>query len=444
MAVAEALPKEDHAAATTRGFRKNFKWMLVGNTLYAVLQWAMLASLSKILNSTAVGEFGIAVALTTPVIFLINLNLRSALATDVGREYTFRNYVTLRLYAIAIGMLLVAIASLNHSYSQEQYVVIGAMAVSKAFDSISDILYGALQRASVMQTIAISRILQGVFQFLTLAILCKITKSIQIAMLGTMTVSALVTLLYDVPRTHSVVSKEEDYEADVASGRPRLTAAVATRLVKLTLPLGAIYCLDQLIIVVPRFALDRYSGASAVGYFTALSYLIVAGSMVINALTEASRTRLAYAFVARSPSYATLTRKLVLIGSGIGALGLVIALLGGKFLLGILYRKSYGDYSSTLCALMVASTFWYGAVFLSAAATSARRFLAQVPILAISCATVICFSYLLVPRYGPLGAAEALIVGMAVRYVTALGLVISLCKNLTPNNPEPKAEIAAT
>src|ERR1039458_10701282 len=76
--------------------RSSFAWTLAGNGLYAAAQWATLSLAAKLGGSEMLGQYALAVALTTPLVMLSHLNLRAVLATDLDGRHPFGDYVAVR------------------------------------------------------------------------------------------------------------------------------------------------------------------------------------------------------------------------------------------------------------------------------------------------------------------------------------------------------------
>jgi hypothetical protein len=53
--------------------RWNFSWTFVGNIIYSACQWAILVVLAKIGNAEMVGQYGLAMAVATPILALSSL-----------------------------------------------------------------------------------------------------------------------------------------------------------------------------------------------------------------------------------------------------------------------------------------------------------------------------------------------------------------------------------
>src|SRR6476660_1556484 len=77
--------------------RSNFSWTFAGNVVYAACQWGMLSALAKLGNPELVGQFALALAVTSPVFMLANLQLRGVQATDAQSQYTFADYLRVRV-----------------------------------------------------------------------------------------------------------------------------------------------------------------------------------------------------------------------------------------------------------------------------------------------------------------------------------------------------------
>lgn len=141
--------------------RRNFSWTLVGNGIFAACQWAMLMTLAKLGTPEMVGEFGLALAITTPIVLFANLSLRTVQVTDARDDYRFGHYLALRLAGMASASAVILALVLVSNYPRGLAAVILMITLSKLFDSLSDIFYGLIQRRERMDLIARSRILQG-------------------------------------------------------------------------------------------------------------------------------------------------------------------------------------------------------------------------------------------------------------------------------------------
>src|ERR1700753_1964641 len=93
--------------AKTVSLRWNFSWTFVGNVIYSGCQWCMLVVLAKLGNPTMVGQYGLALAIATPVYALSTLQLRAVLTTGVHERIHFGEYLGFRLLTTVISMLVI-------------------------------------------------------------------------------------------------------------------------------------------------------------------------------------------------------------------------------------------------------------------------------------------------------------------------------------------------
>ena len=172
----------------------------------------------------------------------------------------------------------------------------------------------------------------------------------------------------------------------------------------------------------PRYVIEGDLGATALGHFTALSYLFVAATQPLLALGMAVNPRLGRHFVTDLGAYRRLTWKTMLIAGGLGLLGIAACALFGRSMLTLVYAPEYAAHEVVLIWLAVATGVGFLAQALSYAVTAARRLPEQLPIALLSLVVCTVGSYLLVPRYGLVGAAWAVLATEATR-LACLGAV---------------------
>src|ERR1019366_5583426 len=112
--------------------RSSFAWTLAGNGLYAAAQWATLSLAAKLGGSEMLGQYALAVALTTPLVMLSHLNLRAVLATDLDGRHPFRDYVAVRLGVSGLSLAGIAILALVSGHSSS--LAAGRVALLLAYD----------------------------------------------------------------------------------------------------------------------------------------------------------------------------------------------------------------------------------------------------------------------------------------------------------------------
>jgi O-antigen/teichoic acid export membrane protein len=413
-----------------RPLRVNFSWTLAGNAVYQASQWGLLSVLAKLTSPEVVGRFSLGLAVTAPVIMFANLQLRSVQATDARDEYAFADYLGLRLATTLLALAVIGGIVLFSGYPPEKAVPILLVGIAKAWESLSDVVHGFLQRHERMDLIAKSLLIRGPSSLLVVAVVVYLTRNLLWALAGLASVWALVATIYDAHNARSVLRARSRCAgaADLApqrpSLRPRWQVRTLARLSWLALPLGLTMLLISLNGNLPRYAVEHYQGTRDLGIFTAIAYLQMAAFMVIGALGQASTPRLARHYAeGDARAFRRLILRLVGIGAIVGGLGMAVAWLGARPLLSLLYGEEYAAHAEVLRWVMGATAIGCVGWFLGNAITAARFFRVQLPLLAAVTAAIGATAFLLVPSWGLAGAAAAMLVGSIVQ---AAGSVIIL------------------
>src|SRR5438093_329611 len=122
--------------------RRNVAWAAIGNAGYAACQWGVLIVLTKLTTAADVGRFALGLAVTAPVMIAAGLQLRMVQATDARGEYPFGVYLGLRLVTTALAFATIGIIAISAGYRGDTLLVITFVALAKAFEAVSDIIFG--------------------------------------------------------------------------------------------------------------------------------------------------------------------------------------------------------------------------------------------------------------------------------------------------------------
>lgn len=395
--------------------RTNFYWTFAGNAVYAACQWGMLVVLAKLGSPEVVGQFALGLAVTAPVIMLSNLQLRSVLATDALSEYRFDHYFGLRVVTTAVALVIIAAIAASAGYGRQTSVVILAVAVAKAFESISDIVYGSLQHEERMDRISQSMMMRGAAGVIGLWAGLYLAGSMLAGVLLMGAAWGFVLLTFDLQAVSN--TRQAAIALAVWSGW-KWEWDRLRRLTILAAPLGVVMMLLSLNVNVPRYIIQHNLGERALGLFAAVAYAMVAGTVLVNALGQSASPTLArYYALGDAAGFWRLMRKLLAIGGAIGIAGVALSALAGRPFLSIAFRPDYADSADVLIWVMVAGAIGYVASFLGYGVTATRRFIVQAPLIAVVTASTALACVILIPRYGLIGAAWALSGAAAVQLV---------------------------
>jgi len=378
--------------------------------MYSACQWGMISVLAKLGSAALVGRFALGLAITAPVFMFTNLQLRGVQATDARSEFAFADYFTLRLLGSLIGMLAVLGIVMTSRYDWATRAVILLVGLAKTFESLGDVVAGLLQKVERLKRVSVSLMLRGGFSLPAFAGVFWTTRSLTAACSALVMVWLLVFVLYDTRQARKALEPGDGFFA--------LRWGYLRRLATISAPLGIVMTLNSLNVNIPRFILERALGQADLGIFASLAYLLVAISLVVNALGQSVTTRLSCMYAGRElRRFRKTLGKLVVFSALILVLGVPAARVAGGPLLTFLYRPEYGEHVPLFVIMVATASILATASFLGFAMTAARSFRAQVPVVGASTLATAALSLLLIPRWGSIGAASALLAGACIQMI---------------------------
>jgi O-antigen/teichoic acid export membrane protein len=392
--------------------RSRFAWTLAGNALYAASQWLVLSVIAKLGGAQMLGEYAFAAAVVAPVAMLAHLNLRAVAVTDVEGRHPSADYLSLRLWTSAAGLLAIVLIALFSGRGLTVAATIVLVGIAQSAEAISDLYYAFLQRRERMDQIAISMILRGYISAAGLALVLWKTRDLAAAAAALALGRVAMLLAYDRRKG--------------SAGVPLSPVRIRWHLdvLKSALPLGIVLMLGALYTNIPRYVIEWTAGVRQLGIFAAVASFVTVGATTIHALGQAATPRLARAASRRDiGQFRKLAWEVGGVAVLLGAAGVVTAFVFGGFVLSLVYRPEFRPYRGLLAGVMAASIGQYVAIALGYVLTSARSFKAQIPLLSSAAIAAAVLSVWLVPRMGLAGAAWALALAGCVQTAGAAWLV---------------------
>jgi O-antigen/teichoic acid export membrane protein len=178
---------------------------------------------------------------------------------------------------------------------------------------------------------------------------------------------------------------------------------------------------------VPRYFVEARMGLEAVGYFTALHYVIHAGSMIV----ISASVMLLYP-MSRMIAQNELRRLMMLITGAVlailvGSIAVWITFFFfGELILGLLYGKDYAAYLNVLLILLMGGCFRFLWLFLSYVLIAWRRFRLHFVLMSLCVAAATISCWLLIDGQNLVGAAFAVIATYLFTTALYLGALLVL------------------
>ncbi len=403
--------------------RANISWTFVGNAVNAASWFAMTIVLARLGSPEHVGQFALGLATTAPIFMFATLRLRDVQATDINNEFLFGDYFGLRLITTLIALIIVVAIVAVSSFERETALVILATGASKASEAVSDAFYGLFMQQERLDRIAKSMIVKGPLSLAGLGLGFYLTGSVFWGVIGLATARAVIMLGYDIRKAGMILSaaaepQSQRFPAELP--RPRWNGHMLRSLVRLTLPLGVVTMLISFTSNIPRYFIEGHLGSHQLGVFAAIASFQKVAPTVVQALGRSASPRLArYYALKKARAFRRLSIRLFGIGVVLGGVGVFVALVGGSPILTLIYGPEYAQ-PGLFGLIMLGAGLDYVATMALFVITSARYFRIQLPLQLLTTSSVLVACYWLIPSYGLIGAALALIIGYAIRVGSVL------------------------
>ncbi len=423
-------PIESKQVAPPVSLRKNFSWALVGNVTYAACQWGILVVLSKFGSVEMVGLFTLGLSITAPIIQFTNLQLRSILATDTKQNHSFADYFGVRIFTTVVGIFLLFIVVMVPNYSSYTRLIIILIGVSKGFEAFSDIFWGLFQQHERMDKIAKSQIVRGILTVLLIVLILSQSQNLSLAV-GCMALFWGGHLWwYDIGNGKKELCHLSS-TMTFCTCAPRFNVAILTQLIRFSLPMGVIALLTSLNINIPRYIIEAKLGIEQLGIFSALSYVMVAENIIVNALGQSIIHKMAVAYIEKQRGrFYRLLMGVCAVSIIIGIGGTLFVAIAGERILTILYAPLYAQYHQIFLLLMIAAIIINLVSLINYALTATRSFMSQLYLSIFSAVCMFLVSVWLIPVYGLKGASFSILI---IAVLQILGSLFVLCRRVEMN-----------
>ncbi len=392
--------------------RSGFTWILGGTVINAVSQWLVVIILARLGNVELVGIYQYTLSFAAPALILARLNMSTVLATDATETFDFSHYLTARLLLTAICVAgLLGAAALSKSYTAGLSVLAGVL-LFKAFEGMSDIFSGQLQKYGMLRVVGTSTAFRGAALVLAILVSTLMTWRLAAGLLLAGALSATVFYLVDF--------------AALMKRRQRLLSADWPRigdLVRRCVPTGMVMVAATFSVNIPVYVINDVLGLTAVGYYSALILFVAAAGMLASAVSQTMAASLSVLYVNEPARFWSRLRQMLVFGATITVFGIGAARFLGEDLLRLLYGFEYRELRSELVWVAAAAGLSIVGAFLGLALTIGRFFKVELALTILSLLVVWSMAVSLVPTHGLTGAIWALMAGIAMRAIFSAAML---------------------
>lgn len=429
-----AEPRPDQGVQTHKELRLAplIGYSVVGQVVYLLSQLVVLAALAQLRGADAVGEFGLALALTTPFFMFVSMGGKTSQASDVIQRYSFAEYAGLVFVLAALATAASIAVALVFASTEHALLIVVIVALTKAAESISSLSYGAFQQAGRPDKISVSLLIRGALTVPLFVALLWAGAPVGIAFLAQLLIWSAVAVLRDYPLASRMAAGRLVWPSN--DGRRLLTLA------RETAPLGASHGVGALLNSLPRLYVERALGLSAVGILTIVTYLQQAGSMIISSISQPLVNR--FARLRQRDDAGSIRRTmfaLLALVAGCSVAGILLVAVAGKWILSTVFGPELAQADDLLMVIALALSAKLFSVLPQSLLHADRRY--NTFLFREIASVLVCFALLalLVPRMGLIGAGYAILGAAIFRLV-----VISFAVTLAPKKQSARSADPST
>lgn len=380
--------------------KKNAAWSVLAYFVRGAYQWGLLIAVAKMGTPELLGQIALGLTICTPAFMFSDLQLRVVQATDAKDDFHFGHYMGLRLLTTPLAIVVVVIISLASGYRWETFLVIAAVALAKAPESISDCMHGAMQKRERLDMVATSTMTRNIGSLAVFICVFHMSRSIALAALSQMLISVSVLLAYDLPGVKNRIAPRLSRLA------PRFDRPLLFKLAKMAFPLGLVSMIISFSGNLPRYLLERSWGEVSLGIYAAILQPTLVGQVIMSGVGQSTIPRLSRYYA--TADFGRLTRLvlgLMAVAIIMGGVMLVFAAVWGREFLRFFYKPEYAEQSDVLTWLMGATALGLVSTALGTGLGATRVYQRYLAFYSTSAVLGAALAIYLIPAFGLKGAA---------------------------------------
>lgn len=382
-----------------RGLRRDYIWNSLGSFLQSALSPLLLLIVTRINGIEASGLFSFALAVSL-VFWAIGLwGGRTYQVSDEKSEFLQRSYVVVRII-LSFAMIIGAAAfGFINNYDAAKWTLIMVLVVFKAFESLSDALYGILQRRGALYIAGISLTLKSICGVFAFTLVDVMTGSLILGAVAIVIVNILLILAYDAKHLGRTPI------GNLFEQMPSLLQQ-SWKIIKKCAPIAIVLILSMFSLNIPRYFVDMYH-ESEIGYFGIIAMPVTLIGLLVLFILQPNITKLSAAYASHLfQEFKIQVYKIMLAVVAIGSVVLLLTALIGVPLLSFIFGVDFHSYDLSLIILVFGGLMNAVVTILINILTITRRLVSQFVVLLVTNVLLAVASYIYIPEHGVTAAVS--------------------------------------
>jgi O-antigen/teichoic acid export membrane protein len=350
------------------------------------------------------------------------MNLNILQVTDKSKEYPLKSMFMFRLLSslFAFFIVLLIVFIIPNAKFDLQLVIL--LSLWRFIESQIEIFYGCYERVEDMKSSAYSKLFRGFANIMAMGIGMILFNKLSIAI--------ILMILFNFFIFVWEYKKNIDEMNLTHQQKHILSLKMIQKIIVISLPLAISNFLDSFSINLQRIILSHYTELDIVGYFTSLTFIMIAGQTIFSSIGRAFLPRLSSYHDTDFKRFKKIVVQFYLLGVFLSLAILLMIYSFGSEMLSLLYTKDYENLGYEFILIMIAGAIWYSAGFLNISVYATRKFKNQFYVYLVSFIVFTSSTYLLLENEATLkSVAIALILGMLSRKVMLIIVLVTYLKD---------------
>jgi len=399
--------------------KSNMIWSVLGGLAYTAGRILIMIILTRFYSSETVGMFLFAMAVVTPLSFLINMELRSVYVTDIGDTIRPGHCLALRMISNAVFisiLIVVSIAASKYWGHQKSWILLLAGGLRSA-ESWGDIYLGVFQKHEQMRRWAISQTIKTILILLWVLGVSLIWENFPAVLLGWVLGTLGVIFFYDRVWAGRLLHVQPVWE-------PQITR----RLFRGGIVLGAFVVLSVMNHHVAQYFIKHELDYASVAYFGVLMMYVGGLTTIQNGINQAVLWRLSCYYIENRKRFRQLVVKLLGWTWLVMICGLALVHWQGETILRLLHGAEYAEHAPLFLLVLIACGFILTGMILGDAVIATGHFKSRLIAVASGLAINIIICGLMITPHGLTAAAWAAVVSSAVTALICAAVLIGFTR----------------
>lgn len=330
--------------------------------------------------------------------------------TDIENKIKDKDYITNRALTCVI-MLIGAVIFLGiKQYPEFKTTIFALLAIFKALEAFSDILYGVMQKNDILYKSGQSLTMKGFIGIFLFLIVDLITKDLRLACLAVIIVNVIILIVYD----YFIVTKkliDNTYKVDIKN----VISILKSEFFVFVNSFAGIYILNA-----PKYAIDSYLTEDIQAIYGYIMMPATVMTLFTQFIVMPFLGKLKEMYEQKDlKQIENVTFKIKLVVIAFGAFAVLAAFLLGPEFLGLIYGLDLKAYRMNLCVIIGSYIFYAISYVNLVTLTTIRHTFVQFVIYVISMVIAFAGSNILVGtlNLGINGATFSCTTTLAIQFI---------------------------